>query len=221
MFLSLLTSLLIFAVTPLTSANCTTFTDTRSLADTGSSFSNEFEQVVDILTCPSKSNETCMFPRKSYDITIPRYLNISASPSDADNIFSLAQQYYGIGSRNYTAPPFITRNTTISTTNTRQASDLLLEVEPGKNKSLVWVPYMLYSFGNLGGCSNTSLDGVGVRAAAPYLTNDTNNNTVIAGGWGAFTSNITNDGNAARSLKSSGTTAAFVGTAAALFALVL
>jgi len=222
MFSSALTSLLVLASTPLISANCTTFGGERWLSDTGSDFSNEFEQIVDILACPSSDNQTCMFQRKSYDIIIPRELNISASPADADNIFYLAQQYYGTGGSNYTAQPFITLNTTISTTDTRQVSNLLLEVEPGKNKSLLWVPYMLYSFGNLGGCSNTSLDGVGVRAASPYLTKDMNNNTVVAGGWAAGTTNITTDGkSAAVSLKSDGMTGAFFGLVTVLFALVL
>jgi len=215
------TTLLVLASTPLISANCTTFGGTRWQSDGVDGVSNEFEQVVDILACPT-SNTTCTFNRKTYTITIPRQLNISASTADADSIFYLAQMYYGTGARNYTAPPFITRTTTISTTDTRQVSDSILEVEPGKNKSLTWIPYMLYSFGNLGGCTNTSLDGVGVRAAAPYLTNNTNNVTVLAGSWGAVTDNITSDGNyAAGSLRSSGMTGVFVGLTAIICTFVL
>ncbi|KAE8448714.1 hypothetical protein EG329_008929 [Mollisiaceae sp. DMI_Dod_QoI] len=221
MLSSFLVSFVVLAAPALVSANCTSWAVSRWLSDGPTGVSNEYQQTVDILACPLADNKTCTFPRKSYDITIPRELNISASPTDADNIFYLAQQFYGLGSRNFTAPPFITRNTTVSTTS-RVVSNSLLEVDPGKNTSLVWNPYMLYSFGNLGGCSNASLNGVGVRAAAPYLTNDANNNTVVAGAWGAVTANITNDGtNAARSLKSNGMTGVFVGLAAALFAFVL
>lgn len=217
---SFLETLALLAIAPIISADCTNFTDIRWQSDSAYSFSNEYEQIVEILACPLADNKTCMFTRQTYDITIPRELNISASSADVDNIFYLASQAYGAWPANYTRDPFITRNTTVSTLNSRVVSDSLLEVAPGKNKSLVWIPYMRYSFGILGGCSNTSLDGVGVRAAAPYLTNDTNNNTVVAGSWGASISNITGK-NAAGSLKGNGINAVFVGLVAALFAFVL
>jgi hypothetical protein len=222
MFASLFTSLLVLASMPLVSANCTTWTDAHSLSDISSSFSNEFEQTIATLVCPLSDNVTCTFGRQTYQITISRNLNISASPADVDNIFDLAQQYYGAGT-NFTTGPFVTRTTNISTTDSRTVDQSLLEVAPGKNKSLLWVPYMKYSFGNLGGCSNTSLNGVGVRAAASYLTTDMNNNTVVAGGWGAITSNATtNDGKStAGSLRGGGMTGVFVGMAAVIFASVL
>lgn len=90
------------------------------------------------------------------------------------------------------------------------------------NRSLEFIPYMRYSFGVLGGCSNASLNGVSVRAASSYLMNDTLNHTVVAGGWGAFTVNITKDGNsAAGTVRSGGMTGAFVGLLAVIFAFIL
>ncbi|CZR57807.1 uncharacterized protein PAC_07696 [Phialocephala subalpina] len=198
MHYSLLTSIAVLALSPLVSADCTNFTNVRWLSDDAYDFSNEFEQVVEILACPKADNKTCTFTRKTYDLTIPRELNISASAADVDNIFYLASQAYGAWPANYTRDPFITRNTTVSTLNSRMVSDTLLEVEPGKN----------------------SLNGVGVRAAAPYLTNDTNNNTVVAGNWGAVTGNITGE-SAAGTLKGNGMNAAFVGLGTVLFAFVL
>jgi len=79
---------------------------------------------------------------------------------------------------------------------------------------------MRYSFGILGGYSNASLNGVGVTAAAPYLTDDTNDNTVVAGNRGDITGNITRE-SAVGTLKGNGMNAAFVGLGAVLFAFVL
>lgn len=64
------------------------------------------------------------------------------------------------------------------------------------------------------------MNGVGARTAAPYLTNGTNNNTVVAGNWGAVTGNITGE-NAAESLRGNGMHAVLVGLAAALLAFTL
>lgn len=111
-------------------------------------FSNSYEQVVEILACPKADNKTCMFMRKTYDLTIPRELNISASAADVDNIFYLASQAYGAWPANYTRDPFIARNTTASTLNSRVVFETLLEVEPGKNKSLEPIhTIQLWNFG--------------------------------------------------------------------------
>ncbi|KAH9222386.1 hypothetical protein DL95DRAFT_173270 [Leptodontidium sp. 2 PMI_412] len=42
------------------------------------------------------------------------------------------------------------------------------------------VPYLLYNSGTLGGCSNMSLNGLGVVATRQYLT-DTKNISIIGG----------------------------------------
>lgn len=212
---ALFTSLLL-GLTPLISANCTNWTSTRWSADGPSGYSNYGFIPLETLECPTGPNKTCTIARKSYDITAERKLNISASAADIDNIFDLAQAGYG-PRMNYTAPPFITRMTTVSS---QDLSDIFVDVEPGMNKTLGWVPFLLYSSGILGECSNESLNGVGVMATAPYLMNNTQNISSVGGTFMASSQNSTEE-NAAGSLRGSGLSGALFGMMAVLFALLL
>jgi len=95
--------------------------------------------------------------------------------------------------RNYTPPPFIDR-TANANTDFKPNLAGLLEVDPGKNKTLSFVPSRVFSSGVLRGCSNGSLEGVFVRAIAPAPENFTINNTV---GTGTFSA-VTDDNGAGR-----------------------
>jgi hypothetical protein len=209
-------AILIFAalLLPLAVSDCTRWTDSRWLSDGTNGYSTSNFHFLDNLVCPSQNKTGCTIPRKTYQLTIKRTLNITTDGADADNIFTLAQNNYGPG-RNYTAPPFITRSTTVSSTG---ISDIFLKVEPGMNKTLGWIPFMLYSYGNLGNCTNATLNDVGVMAAAPYLMNDTNDNSVVAGAWSAFSNNITSSGAGSSAFRLSGS---FVGFLSAIAVAML
>ncbi|EKD18805.1 hypothetical protein MBM_03047 [Drepanopeziza brunnea f. sp. 'multigermtubi' MB_m1] len=97
----------------------------------------------------------------------------SVSDADRDNIFALVAAAYNNNNNNNnnslpsaSRRPFASMNTTISS---QVISPLFLQVAPGKNATLGWVAFRLYSPGTLGGCANASLNGLGIRAASPHL----------------------------------------------------
>jgi len=49
---------------------------------------------------------------------------------------------------------------------------------------------MLYSSGRLGGCDNSTLNGVYVRAKAPYMMRDERNISILAGGFDSYSTDI-------------------------------
>jgi hypothetical protein len=166
---------------------------------------------LDHLSCPSSSKETCVFQRRTYQITVPARLNISASAVDNTSILTLASE---ASTFNDTHPLFIDRNISVGTTD---IGNLFVEVKPGENGTLEWVPYLLHAVGTLEGCSNKSLNGMVVEATAPYLANSTNGSFTDSGGVGGywltdFANNTGDKENAGGRLGNSGLGAAMVGT---------
>ncbi|KAG4415386.1 hypothetical protein IFR04_011482 [Cadophora malorum] len=202
-FLYLLIFILLSTLAPLDiSATCTNWTRTRDRWYDGllTAVSPSLYIPLESLACPlsTTSNTTCTISRKTYPITVPRRLNISAteynlSDAEFENIFSLASTSFGLLRTNDSAPPpFISRNTTVSS---EDLSGVFVDVEPGKNRTLYWVPYLLYSYGILGECANGSerLNGVGLLGNAPYLWANEMNVSVVRGSFAARTENLTVD----------------------------
>lgn len=180
-------------------AVCTNWTQDTYSVDDASSFSTTYSIPVDVLVCPSDATANCYFNQQSYDITDKRELRADnmISPlvlpdDEMEAIFQLAQDGF-----NQEIPKnpreFIDRNGTVTST-TLDEDSIILEVQPGKNKTLLWVSFHLYSTGVLSGCTNETLNNLTVMATSPYLTQDKqrNNMTVLAGGWASVSSNATN-----------------------------
>jgi hypothetical protein len=180
------------------SAECTNWTSTFWGADSQSSFTPSKSIILDIQYCDGTEN--CYIPAKTYDIIAPRTLNISVSPVDEENIFTLARTgYYGRGNSSL-GPMFTTLDTTI--TPIPAIDNVFLRIRPGFNHTLGFQPYMRKSHGLLSGCSNASLEGVGVEAMTPYMVNATMrtdyqqrvvNGSVVAGMLIATSNNVTKD----------------------------
>jgi hypothetical protein len=199
--------------------------------DTGSSFLNTFGRLVDNLACPRNSDHSCLIAQRNYDVTLDRQLfNGSTLPEytlnqldEVDSIFSLAAQgFYKdhfLLLKNVTKGyEFTTRTATVSTEHlSSRSKSVLLTVEPGKNKSLIWIPFVMYSAGILGDCSNTSLNGLEVTAISGYMALDSQNQSALAGTWSAGTSEI----NGARHLGGSFVTVAVLMASVAIAGLVL
>lgn len=186
-------SAIILASSPLvSSATCKNWTDSNWRSDSAQSFESGGAIPLETLACPSGNKEDCIIQAKKYDLTIERKLNISTSAEDADAIFTLAQQNFGV--RRNDSIQFITRSTQI----TSQGIDRTFrEVPAGKNSTLSWQPYEFYSSGRLDGCDNATLNGVYVLAQAPYVLKDKRNNSVVQGGFVASIGNVTSNGNRA------------------------
>lgn len=186
-------SLHLFALLSLATADCTKWTSTRWHADDASSWSTAGEIAVASLVCPKTNSSGCAFAPNTYNVTIPRTLNISASAADTDSIFALARDGYPSSSSsksNSSAPVFAEHITYASTGNVVSA---LLKVEAGKNATLYYIPYLMTSSGVLGGCGNASLDGVFVAATAAAV----NSSNITDGTWGVNAVNLTGAGNRA------------------------
>ncbi|KAI9049411.1 hypothetical protein LZ554_006445 [Drepanopeziza brunnea f. sp. 'monogermtubi'] len=180
---SLLLLLLLFGAAPLAWAECTEWINTRTDSDGPSSYSNAYVTPLERLACPkhhknnNNNNTNCEIGRRSYEFTVDRALNVSVADADVDSIFALAEAAYNNNNNNNnnnnsnppsarSSRPFASMHTTVSS---HAISPLFLSVAPGETTSLGWVAFMIYSLGTLGGCANASLNGLGVRAASPYL----------------------------------------------------
>jgi hypothetical protein len=177
------------------SADCTNWTNTRWQTDGPNGYSTLNSISLESVACPSANKSGCMIPRKSYTVTIPRSLNISASAADTENIFALART--SKTGPNFTIPAFEDRKVTVSTFS---IDSLFIEIEPGQNKTLLYLPYTMTSWGTLGGCTNKSLNGVGVLAMAAFV----NSSNMTDGTWGASSDKIMGNGNAAVRLNGGG-----------------
>jgi hypothetical protein len=189
-----------FLVISQISAECTNWTSIRWNSDTNYAFSTQGFTILETFYCDGNLTEPCYITPKPYQVTAPRKLNISVSSVDEDNIFKLARGgYYGQENSSISSRDFLTLNTTLAPLD---RDDRFLKVEPGLNKSLGWLVYQQSSYGILRGCSNASLEGVGVKAMSPYMVNATKitrneqtlvNGSVLAGDWYASSNNVTRE----------------------------
>ncbi|KAK8107215.1 uncharacterized protein PG998_009228 [Apiospora kogelbergensis] len=154
------------------------------------------------LACPHDSQSPCSFASKAYHITAQpdvrsggreggSVLMGSLRPEETTAILKLAQHAYNeamnadkyhpresveFKSLDATVDPFIHSVT--------EAPPGLQTVPPGKNVTLEWHSFYRYATGVLGGCTNTTLNGLRVTAGAPYTTTDTRTyKESIAGAW--------------------------------------
>jgi len=130
------------------------------------------------LVCPKRSASDCQIPTNSYNFVAPVHINVSVSDADKDSILTLARENYGRPA--FDAPPFIDRQVSISSVG---ISTVFLNVTPGTNETLGWLPFSYIVTGRLSGCDNASLEGVGINVAAPYLMNNSMNVSTVAGTW--------------------------------------
>ena len=64
----------------LATAVCTsTWIDNFGLDSWGGGYTNQYQQEVDFISCPSSLNHSCKITPRDYNITIPIYLNITAN----------------------------------------------------------------------------------------------------------------------------------------------
>jgi hypothetical protein len=179
-------------------AVCTNWTQGRVLVDGTNGFANTYSIPVDSVVCSANATKDCYFTRQDYEVTDKRDLFVTVnmdplglSDEETDAIFKLAQD--GFNNEVTQQREFITRNGTVTTT-TLSESSRILQAKPGKNVTLFWTSYHLYSTGTLSGCSNETLNNMTVTATAPYLAQDEdqNNKTVLAGSWGSVANSIVN-----------------------------
>jgi hypothetical protein len=80
---------------PSSASTCRNLTNTRFGSDGPYGFSNYDSYPLERVNCPSEPrNGTCNVPRGTYNLTIERKLNFTASPEDEDAIFELARVSY-------------------------------------------------------------------------------------------------------------------------------
>ncbi|KAH8662554.1 hypothetical protein BX600DRAFT_551281 [Xylariales sp. PMI_506] len=185
----------------LSAAVCTNWTETDTNIDTGTQFTNHFAHYVDQLACPEDGKD-CSISSHLVNILIKPEVDdgnlqsLNLPQDEIDAIVPMAKAGYiaewntlnGFNASTVTFTP-LTANLS-----TGSAGPPFLDVEPGKNKTLYWVSFMMYSYGTLNSCTNESLNGMSVAVVAPYLHLDSNNNTVVAGSWYAVMDNITTSG---------------------------
>ncbi|KAH9907278.1 hypothetical protein F4778DRAFT_529575 [Xylariomycetidae sp. FL2044] len=202
----LLSLLSVLVFSGVASAVCTGWEQERIYMDTSSTFSNTHFQTVDTKACALSAEEPCRFDRKAYALTAPRSLTRSGdqeltglSAEDSDAIWRLAEDGWNReasddGRRNATAVKFETLEGEMSTATLDQNS-VILEIEPGQNKTLMYTFFYRTTRGTLSGCTNETLNNLSVTAAAPYLTQDARlgNQTIIAGTWSAASLKLTAD----------------------------
>ena len=131
---------------------------------------------IDHLSC-APGVERCPWPPTTYNITVPRVLNVSvADPAEEEALFSLAGRAFAHGtavrSGQTDAFPFVT----ISHEHTPSRADLeFLKIRPGHNATLYWYPSWAQVTGRLSGCSNSTLEGVYIFAGATHIERDQDN----------------------------------------------
>lgn len=80
---------------PGSASTCRNLTNSRFGTDTPYGFSNTNIYPLETISCPNEpANRTCALPRGTYNLTIERTLNFTASPEDEDAIFELARVSY-------------------------------------------------------------------------------------------------------------------------------
>lgn len=176
----------LLSTAPFISAKCTILTNPTYNNNTGDPINiaglpvNATAVLLGWFSCP-ETNATCSIPTyttpdQHFTTPIPARLNISTSPSDTESIIALAAASYNT---HFNATSSNTSGFNINGPDAviyyANATTLTKNIGPGQNGTLRWVPQMKYISGTLSGCSNTSLEGVTITAAAPKLEQSTGN----------------------------------------------
>ncbi|KAH8812528.1 hypothetical protein F5884DRAFT_750835 [Xylogone sp. PMI_703] len=158
--------------------------------------SSQFDAFYEDANCPGQL--PCNFLRGPFGLTVPRFLNISTSSNDTDAIFDLVGRSYTEFNEQTQQAAWVTFDGTKDTTNETQYPDSLLVAPANTNTSLLFQPYMKTSIGQLSDCSDSSLEGAFIFAAAPWIKGQkiVNSTASTADGdiQGQFTTNSTDLG---------------------------
>jgi hypothetical protein len=158
---------------PLVAAVCTQLTPTAYDSNSTGLSPNSYVEFIGNFTCLTTNVSCTVGPHQEQEtFTIHALLNISASASDTSSILLLASQAYGEHSNlSKTESEFIDRNVTVNLTDINQVVTPIpsqYNFKTQYNGTVSWVASMMMVSGVLGGCDNSSLNGVAVTAAAPF-----------------------------------------------------
>lgn len=176
----------------LSAAVCTEWAQITTETESDSNWSTRFSEKVDQQKCPETATTRCKFAGpKKYHVTIePRLItnvtHLGLDSQERDAIFRLAADEYSKATNSTSRTAFVKLEGSVNTEELFATDSPILKFDPGFNTSLLFVPYMKTSIGKLRGCTNASLNGLQVSAAAPYLQRDSKSNeSIIAGTWGS------------------------------------
>jgi hypothetical protein len=180
--------LVVLLLASTSAATCTTWNPTETWIDKPDHYMTAFTQDVDSFFCRGSSDQYCVFPQTTYNVTVDRVLFTGAAPGDppsghrvdqgedADAIWALATKSFYNATFNTTSTikgyEFVNRTAIISTKVIPSPSPLL-NVQPSTNVTRQWIAFMMYSSGIVGGCSDSSLNGLNVTAASSYVNQST------------------------------------------------